>query len=124
MRLRPTKLRTALAEVVVVISRTGRIGSASHFKNVALRGAQLARETIQLAEYAAALKYEDLPPAVVQRAKDCIADTVAVILFGYDLPWSRIIVDYATQRGGGGSFGNPRSSAPLQRVHWLITRSG
>src|ERR1700751_5740212 len=52
----------------------------------------MANETIQLAEYAAGLKYEDLPPAVVQRAKDTIADTVATILFGYDLPWSRIIV--------------------------------
>ena len=55
----------------------------------------MPNETIQLAEYAAALKYEDLPAPVVQRAKDCIADAVAVILFGYDLPWSRIVVDYA-----------------------------
>jgi len=62
----------------------------------------MANETIQLAEYAAAVKYEDLPPAVVQRAKDCIADTVAVILFGYDLPWSRIVVDYAKRNGAGG----------------------
>src|SRR5262249_6265738 len=62
----------------------------------------MANETIQLAEYAAALKYEDLPPPVVQRAKDTIADTVATILFGYDLPWSRIIVDYAKRNGAGG----------------------
>src|SRR5215472_3225761 len=62
----------------------------------------MANETIQLAEYAAGLKYEDLPPAVVQRAKDCIADTVAVILLGYDLPWSRIVVDYAKRNGAGG----------------------
>jgi 2-methylcitrate dehydratase PrpD len=62
----------------------------------------VANETIQLAEYAAGVKYEDLPPAVVQRAKDCIADTVAVILFGYDLPWSRIVVDYAKRNGAGG----------------------
>src|SRR5215472_16897837 len=62
----------------------------------------MANETVQLAEYAAALKYDDLPPAVVQRAKDCIADTVAVVLFGYDLPWSRIIVDYAKRNGAGG----------------------
>src|SRR5437588_832069 len=62
----------------------------------------MANETVQLAEYAAALKYEDLPGPVVQRAKDCIADTVATILFGYDLPWSRIIVDYAKRNGAGG----------------------
>src|SRR5437660_11782482 len=62
----------------------------------------MANETIQLAEYAAGLKYEDLPAPVVQRAKDTIADTVATILFGYDLPWSRIIVDYAKRNGAGG----------------------
>jgi 2-methylcitrate dehydratase PrpD len=62
----------------------------------------MANETVQLAEYAAALRYEDLPPAVVGRAKDCIADTVATILFGVDLPWSRIIVDYAKRNGAGG----------------------
>jgi 2-methylcitrate dehydratase PrpD len=62
----------------------------------------MPNETIQLAEYAAALKYEDLPPEVVQRAKDCIADTVAVVLFGYDLLWSRIVVEYARRNGAGG----------------------
>jgi 2-methylcitrate dehydratase PrpD len=62
----------------------------------------MPNETVQLAEYAAGLRYEDLPPAVVQRAKDCIADTVATILFGVDLPWSRIIVDYAKRNGAGG----------------------
>jgi 2-methylcitrate dehydratase PrpD len=62
----------------------------------------MPNETVQLAEYAAGLRYEDLPPAVVERAKDCIADTVATILFGVDLPWSRIIVDYAKRNGAGG----------------------
>jgi 2-methylcitrate dehydratase PrpD len=62
----------------------------------------VANETVQLAEYASALRYEDIPAPVVQRAKDCIADTVATILFGYDLPWSRIVVDYAKRNGGGG----------------------
>jgi 2-methylcitrate dehydratase PrpD len=62
----------------------------------------MANETVQLAEYAARLRYEDLPPAVVGRAKDCIADTVATILFGFDLPWSRIVVDYAKRNGAGG----------------------
>jgi 2-methylcitrate dehydratase PrpD len=62
----------------------------------------MPHETVQLAEYASALRYEDIPAPVVQRAKDCIADTVATILFGYDLPWSRIVVDYAKRNGGGG----------------------
>jgi 2-methylcitrate dehydratase PrpD len=62
----------------------------------------MSNETIQLAEYAARLRYEDLPPEVVQRAKDCIADTVATVLFGYDLPWSQIVVQYARRNGTGG----------------------
>jgi 2-methylcitrate dehydratase PrpD len=62
----------------------------------------MAQETARLARYAAALRYEDLPGPVIQRAKDCIADTVAVIAFGADLPWSRIILDYARRRGAGG----------------------
>ena len=60
------------------------------------------RETVRLAQYAAALRYDDIPPAVIQRAKDCIADTVATIVYGADLPWSRMILSYAQRTGGGG----------------------
>src|SRR5438094_765672 len=35
----------------------------------------MAHETVQLAEYAAALRYEDLPAEVIACAKDCIIDT-------------------------------------------------
>jgi 2-methylcitrate dehydratase PrpD len=62
----------------------------------------MANETVRLAEYAAGLRYEDLPPNVVQRAKDCITDTVAVIVLGNGLPWSRIVATYAQRVGGGG----------------------
>ena len=62
----------------------------------------MANETVRLAEYAAGLRYEDLPPNVVQRAKDCITDTVAVITLGNDLPWSRIVAAYAQRIGAGG----------------------
>jgi 2-methylcitrate dehydratase PrpD len=62
----------------------------------------MTNETIRLAEYAATLKYDDLPADVVQRAKDCIADTVAVIILGSDLPWSRIVASYAQRVGAGG----------------------
>jgi 2-methylcitrate dehydratase PrpD len=62
----------------------------------------MANETARLAEYAATLRYEDLPPAVVARAKATIADTVATIAFGYGLPWSQIIVGYAQRMGAGG----------------------
>jgi 2-methylcitrate dehydratase PrpD len=62
----------------------------------------MANETTELADYAAALRYEDLPSDVVQRAKDTIADTVATIVYGYDLPWSQIIVAYARRTSPGG----------------------
>jgi 2-methylcitrate dehydratase PrpD len=63
----------------------------------------MANETTQVAEYAAALRYDDIPPDVIERAKHCIADTVASIVFGYQLPWSRIVVAYAERNGAGGS---------------------
>jgi 2-methylcitrate dehydratase PrpD len=63
----------------------------------------MAEETVRLAEYAAALRYEDLPAAVVQQAKDCIIDTVAAAICGATLPWSRIVIDYAERTGPRGS---------------------
>lgn len=62
----------------------------------------MANETRQLAEYAAAVRYQDLPAAVVQRAKDALADTIAAVLFGHDLPWSRMIVGYVKKLGARG----------------------
>ncbi len=62
----------------------------------------LAHETVQLAEYAVGLRYDQIPPDVLQRIKDCIADTTAATIFGASFPWSRIVVDYARQMGPGG----------------------
>jgi 2-methylcitrate dehydratase PrpD len=62
----------------------------------------MAQETVRLAEYAAALRYADLPEAVVQQAKECIIDTVAAGICGSTLPWSRIVIDYAERTGPGG----------------------
>lgn len=58
--------------------------------------------TVTLAHYGAALRYEDIPAPALQRAKDCITDAVATIVYGADLPWSRIIIDYARGVGSGG----------------------
>ena len=63
---------------------------------------EAAHQTEQLAAYAAALRYEELPPAVVQRAKDCIIDGVATISYGAELPWSRMVIAYAQRYGSGG----------------------
>jgi 2-methylcitrate dehydratase PrpD len=59
-------------------------------------------ETVRLAEYAAALRYEELPPGVVAAAKDAIIDTIAACICGAALPWSRIVIDYAERTGPGG----------------------
>src|SRR5438552_8108624 len=60
-------------------------------------------ETIRLAEYAAGLRYEDLPKEVLAAAKDAIIDTIAACICGSALPWSRIIIDYAERTGPGGA---------------------
>lgn len=62
----------------------------------------MANETALVAQYAASSRYDDIPPDVVDRAKQCIADTIAAIIFGYDLPWSRMVVAFAEKNGPGG----------------------
>jgi len=63
----------------------------------------MGQETAALAEYAASCRYEHIPPDVVERAKQCVTDTVAAATFGYSLPWSRMIVAFAERNGAGGS---------------------
>ena len=76
--------------------------AAAQTPPAAHRGEETAHETERLAAYAAGLRYEDLPPAVVQRAKDCIADTVAAIVYGGELPWSKMIIAYARRTSAAG----------------------
>jgi 2-methylcitrate dehydratase PrpD len=59
-------------------------------------------ETERLAAYAAKLRYEELPPAVIQRAKDCICDTVGAIVYGAELPWSKMIIAHARRTSAAG----------------------
>ncbi|WP_454691099.1 MmgE/PrpD family protein [Achromobacter aloeverae] len=56
----------------------------------------------RLAEFAANLRYEDIPAAVRERARDCIADTLACCVQGAGLPWSAAIAAYARRYAGGG----------------------
>ncbi|MBI3044562.1 MAG: MmgE/PrpD family protein [Betaproteobacteria bacterium] len=55
-----------------------------------------------LGKFAAELTFSDIPPAVVSRAKDSITDTLAVMLFGSQMPWSRMVAEYARRYGNGG----------------------
>jgi 2-methylcitrate dehydratase PrpD len=59
-------------------------------------------ETATLAKYAANLRHEDIPQEALERARNTICDTVGAIIFGFGLPWSRMIVDYAKAYGPGG----------------------
>jgi 2-methylcitrate dehydratase PrpD len=63
----------------------------------------MAGETVSLAEYAAGLRYQDLPKEVIAAAKDAIIDTIAACICGSALPWSRIVIDYAERTGPGGA---------------------
>ena len=73
----------------------------------------MKRETVQLAEYAAALRYEDIPADVVDTVKNTIADGVASCAYGYRFPWSQAVVRYARQSGGGGKSAVLGPEAPL-----------
>lgn len=59
-------------------------------------------ETKLLAAYAANLSYEEIPPEVIERAQDCLIDSFGAAIYGADLPWSRVIIDYARRYGAGG----------------------
>src|SRR5262245_40565126 len=82
-----------------------------------IKGRSMAKETVQLAEYAVGCRYDDIPADVRERAKQCIADTVAVVIFGYQLPWSRMVGAFAESNGAGGrsrilGLGGRRVHAP------------
>ena len=70
-----------------------------------------------LAEFATDLRFEKIPPKVVERAKSCLIDTIAAITFGADFPWSRIVIDYARKSSAPGKasvWGTPlRLQAPF-----------
>lgn len=74
--------------------------------------------TIRLADFAAGLKFEDLPADVCDHARNCIQDTVGISIFGAQLPWGKIIIDYARRNAASGPctiLGAPGSkiSAPF-----------
>jgi 2-methylcitrate dehydratase PrpD len=58
--------------------------------------------TRQLAHYAVNLRYHDIPPEVISRAKDCLLDIVTVALYGSTKPWSRTVVQFVKDQGLSG----------------------
>ena len=59
-------------------------------------------ETLSLARFAAELRFDALPDAVVRRSRDGIADTVAAMLRGATTKWGQTIAAYAHAAGPGG----------------------
>jgi len=80
----------------------------------------MAGETKTLAQFATALRYEDIPAPVIAITKACLIDAVAVALFGSGLPWGKSVADFSVHVGGqGGNAAStilspafPRVSAP------------
>lgn len=63
-----------------------------------------------LARFATGMTFEQIPPEVVERAKDCVIDTVGACVLGSDLPWSRIVAGHAERNsapGGCSVIGTP-----------------
>jgi 2-methylcitrate dehydratase PrpD len=58
--------------------------------------------TRQLARYAVKLRYRDIPPEVISRAKDCLLDTITVALYGSTKPWSQSVARFVKGLGLSG----------------------
>ena len=57
--------------------------------------------TLQLARHAASLRYEALPPALVELTKECVLDTLGVSIGASTLaPEAGILADYVREQGG------------------------
>ena len=59
----------------------------------------LPNATRDLAGFAAALRYEDLPARVVDQAKVNLLDGIGVCLHGATLPWTRLLHDVVLAEG-------------------------
>jgi 2-methylcitrate dehydratase PrpD len=73
--------------------------------------------TQRLARFANELSYGRIPKEVVERAKACILDTLAVSLYGSTKPWSRIVSRFIQEsglRGHSTVFGEKFSAQPAQ----------
>ncbi len=55
-----------------------------------------------LAQFATALHYEQIPQAVVERAKDCLIDSVGACVHGAQMPWTQTVIDYAQRNSAAG----------------------
>ena len=74
--------------------------------------------TQKLARYAHQLNYRQIPSEVIERAKACLLDTLAVSLYGSTKPWSKMVSDFVLASGAKGNstvFGSKRK-APAEHA--------
>ena len=69
----------------------------------------------RLADYAVALRFEDIPTSAIARARQCLIDAVACAVFGRKLPWSQMVLAEALASGAGGPCRLP--GIPDARLH-------
>jgi 2-methylcitrate dehydratase PrpD len=55
--------------------------------------------TQRLARFANELSYRQIPARVIERAKACILDTLAVSLYGSTKPWSKTVSEFVRESG-------------------------
>jgi 2-methylcitrate dehydratase PrpD len=58
--------------------------------------------TEKLAAHTAAVRFADIPPAAIEKAKDCVLDQIGVELLGSTLEWNKIAYRYVAEMGGRG----------------------
>ena len=74
--------------------------AAQNAKTSAETGAAAVQDnpfTRGMAEFVAGLRYEKIPPEVIERIKLLILDSLSCALYGTDLEWSRILIRSLTK---------------------------
>ena len=77
----------------------------------------LANATRDIATFAAELRFQDIPGAVVDHAKLCLLDGLGVALFGASLPWTSHVRDLCVNEGAhpvAGFWGTPYRGSVAQ----------
>ncbi len=60
----------------------------------------MSSETQTVAKYVADLKYEQIPAPVIQKLKLHLLDAAGTALYGFEMPWTRMIRDVVVGSGG------------------------
>ena len=77
-----------------------------------------------LGRYAAGLRFADIPPNVLNRARDGVIDTVAAIVFGHRAEAGRIITRHVTAQAAPGNAHVLGSGAPRLRAEDAALANG